>query len=388
MMRRIGILALVSKYGGGMYQYVMSLLDALNKYCQGYEFILIRNSEFPNNFFKETVEINPKKTKLPLKLKRFFYANFRIKLGDLLGEYKTCVSNELDLLIAPYMSLIPFYMEKPYIVVIHDLQHKYFPNFFSLKERVTRDYVFKRTVRFSKIVVCESEHVKNDIIKYIKVAENKIRVIQSPPPPYIFESIINEDRFSTIRDKYNLPDRFLFYPAQFWPHKNHINLIKAIYILKHKSKFEINLILCGSKGQSSKDVMKEVEKMDMKKFIKYLGYVPEEDIPYLYKLSVALVMPTLFESVSMPIWEAFYLNVPVVSSNVCALPEQVGEAALLFNPYNIDDIAEKIYKILTDENLRKTLTIKGMERIKKLTPENYAIQWRRILDEIFNEIKS
>lgn len=78
-----------------------------------------------------------------------------------------------------------------------------------------------------------------------------------------------------------------------------------------------------------------------------MGYVPQEDMPYLYKLSSALVMPTLFESVSMPIWEAFSLGVPVVSSNVCALPEQVGDAGLLFDPYNIEDIAEKIFK-LTD----------------------------------------
>ncbi len=119
----------------------------------------------------------------------------------------------------------------------------------------------------------------------------------------------------------------------------------------------------------------------MQNQVKYLGYVPNEDIPYLYKLSTALVMPTLFESVSLPIWEAFYLGVPVVSSNVCALPEQVGDAGLLFNPHNIEDMAEKIYKIWTDEELRKVLVQKGFERIKNMTLENYTKEWEKIIKE-------
>jgi len=81
------------------------------------------------------------------------------------------------------------------------------------------------------------------------------------------------------------------------------------------------------------------------------------------------------------IWEAFYLGVPVVSSNVCALPEQVGDAGLLFNPHDIEDMTEKIYKIWTDEGLRKDLVSKGCERVKNLTLENYAKQWEEIIKE-------
>jgi len=89
--------------------------------------------------------------------------------------------------------------------------------------------------------------------------------------------------------------------------------------------------------------------------------------------------------VSMPIWEAFYLGVPVLSSNVCALPEQVGDAGLLFDPYNIDDIADKIYKIWIDEKLRAELVKKGYDRIKNLTLENYAKQWENIIEGALNE---
>ena len=109
-------------------------------------------------------------------------------------------------------------------------------------------------------------------------------------------------------------------------------------------------------------------------------------MPYLYKLSTTLVMPTLFESISLPIWEAFYFGVPVVSSNVCALPEQVGDAGLLFDPHNIEDMAEKIYKIWIDEELRKTLVQKGYERIKNLTLEHYAKEWENIINKVLTSL--
>jgi len=108
-------------------------------------------------------------------------------------------------------------------------------------------------------------------------------------------------------------------------------------------------------------------------------------MPYLYKLSTALVMPTLFESLSIPIWEAFYLGVPVVSSNVCALPEQVGDAGLLFDPNDVEDMAGKIYRIWIDEDLRKELIQRGYERIKDLTFEKYAKDWESIIDEVLGK---
>lgn len=130
--------------------------------------------------------------------------------------------------------------------------------------------------------------------------------------------------------------------------------------------------------------MAQIEELKLRNHVKYLGHVPDADMPYLYKLSTALVMPTLFESVSIPIWEAFLLGVPVVSSNVCALPEQVGDTGLLFDPNDIEDMAEKIYSVWRNEDLRKELIKKGYERIKNITLENYAKQWEKSIDEILN----
>ncbi|ADR19863.1 glycosyltransferase family 4 protein [Calditerrivibrio nitroreducens] len=382
---RVGILTLSSQDSGGVYQYTITLLESFSKYLKDkYEFIQIKNTSFPK-MLDNCIEIKHSKSNFNLKIRRLIHTFTGIKLGDILENYNHPEIENTDLIISPSITLLPYHMKKPYIVTIHDFQQEYYPEFFTLKERISRKIVYK-TGQKANVVVCESEYVKKDIIKFLKVPEKKIFVIPSPPPLYIQHKKLEEHKYEEYRLKYDLPNRYLFYPAQFWYHKNHINLIKAIKLLEDKYGETINLILVGSKKNNFDNVMKEIQNLGLQNQVKYLGYVPDEDMPYLYKLSTALVMPTLFESVSIPIWEAFYLGVPVVSSNVCALPEQVGNAGLLFDPYNIEDMAEKIYKIWIDEELRKTLVRKGYERIKDFTLENYAKEWEKIMRGVlYNE---
>jgi len=377
---KIGILTIASPDSGGVYQYTLTMLEAFKRYLANEnELMQMKNNNFPK-IFENSIEIKNSKSSVTTKIKRLIHTFAGIKIGDLLEVYNHPEINNLDLIISPTITLLPYHMRKPYIVTIHDFQQEYYPEFFTFEERFSRKIVYK-TGQKANIVVCESEYVKKDIIKFLKVAEEKIRVIPSPPPLYISNIKLFGEKYEEIRAKYNLPAKYLFYPAQFWYHKNHINLLRAIKLIKNKYGKLINLVLAGSKKNNFENVMGEIKNLSLQNQVKYLGYVPDEDMPYLYKLSTALVMPTLFESVSLPIWEAFYLGAPVVSSNVCALPEQVRDAGLLFNPHDIEDMAEKIYKIWTDESLRKELVNKGYERIKNMTLENYAKQWEEIIRE-------
>ena len=120
--------------------------------------------------------------------------------------------------------------------------------------------------------------------------------------------------------------------------------------------------------------------MFLKLIIKYnLDY---EDLPYVYKMSKMLVMPSLFESISIPVFEAFALKVPVCCSNVVALPEQIGDAGLLFEPFDVEDMAFKILKILDDEILAKSLAEKGYKRLKKYSHQDYKEELRHVLAAI------
>jgi len=378
---RVGILSTADPKSGGIYQYTLSLLEAFSNYSSNeFEYIQIRLPNFPK-ILKEDIVINQDKSNIILKIKRLIFQQFGLKIGDILGSYNHPELKDIDLIISPVVAAMPLYMQKPFIMSIYDFQHKYYPSFFTIKERILREITFSVSKR-ANTLICESSFVKRDIEKFLKIPEERIRVITSPPPKYIQEINIGSQDVINVKRKYGLPERYIFYPAQFWFHKNHIKLLEALSLLRNKYNTIVPLILVGSKKNNFDNVMKAIEKLNLERQVKYLGYVPDEDMPYLYKLSTALVMPTLFESVSMPIWEAFYLGVPVVSSNVFALPEQVGDAGLLFDPFNIEDMAKKIYKIWVDENLREELVRKGYNRIKELTLENYAKQWEDVIEEV------
>jgi len=390
---RIGLLAPASRRCGGTFQYTYSLLEALLNYSKYKQdlFILTNKEVIVKDLegCKDLIVLDIKPSNLLLKGLRVLYVNFPFirNFLDVSGNYKIIKKLPIDLIIIPIISLAPLYSNKPYIITIHDLQHKYYPEFFTVKERLTRNYVYRNAAKNAMFIVCESQFVKSDIIKFLGISSDKIRIIPSVPPSYLVNLEIKVDYLKEIKTKYELPERFLLYPAQFWYHKNHINLLKAISLIIKKYKEDISVIFVGLKKNNFENTMNEMKRLKLENHVKYLGYVPDKDIPYLYKLSIALVMPTLFESVSMPIWEAFYLGCPVVSSEICALPEQISDAGLLFNPYDVKDMAEKIYKIWTDEKLRERFIKKGHERVKGLTIENYTRQWEKVIAEALKQVR-
>ena len=388
---KIGILTLCPKGGGGVYQYTESLLESLLKYTSHDYFIVNYNrsaipeiSRLNKGHF---IEIKKNHSNIFMKIKRATYVNLPVSRGllDVSKNYKIIRKFNLNLIIDPATSLIPIYMGIPYIVTIHDLQHKYYPEFFTLKERVSRNYVYKNAAKNALLVTCESNFVMHDIVNFLGVPKERIRVVPSPPPLDLTVNKISCEELERTKVRYNLTRKYLFYPAHLWYHKNHVKLIESLNLIRERYKEEIPLILVGSQKGNFENTMRRITDLNLDNQVNWLGYVPKKDMLYLYKLATALVMPTLFESVSMPIWEAFLLGVPVVSSNVCALPEQVGDAGLLFDPNNIDDMAEKIYTVWTDENLRKELIRKGYERIKDMTLENYAKQWEEIIEMAYQD---
>ncbi len=378
----IGVIPFIEKSSGGSYQYNLTLLEALTGYLKEYRYLVLRNAEFPKT--PSTVDIDlGTGTGWLLKIIMLIYIHTGIKLADFKKTFKIeQYDKDIDFIVSPVVSLIPKCLDKPYLLTIHDLQHKYYPEFFSFKDRIVREYMYKISARHAKLIICSTEQVKKDIRRYLKIPEAKIRVIPFPPPFYIRNFSTDKKISIKIKKKYGLPDKFLFYPAQFWYHKNHLNLLRALGYLKKKFHEDIPLVLVGSKKNSYESVMREAEKLNIKDNINYLGYVPEKDIPYLYKFSYALVMPSLFEGLSIPVWEAFFLGTPVVASNACSTPEQVEDAGLLFNPYDIKDIADKIHQIWSSMQLRNSLIEKGYKRIKKLTIQNYANRLKAIIKEV------
>jgi len=250
------------------------------------------------------------------------------------------------------------------------MQERYYPEFFSRYERFSRWLNNRTLARSADKIICESNFVKNDIIKYTGANANKISSIQSPPPKHFLNYKLEGEQFGKVNEKYDLPEKFIFYPAQCWFHKNHIKLLEAFKIVSKKYN-DVYLILTGSQQNNFNNLMARINELELEGRVKHLGYIDYEDLPYFYKMSQFLVMPTLFESVSIPIYEAFTLEVAVCSSNVVALPEQVGGAGLIFDPYNIGDIAEKMMIYLSDVGLKNEKARLGFERVNGFNHEAY-----------------
>jgi glycosyltransferase involved in cell wall biosynthesis len=251
------------------------------------------------------------------------------------------------------------------------MQERYFPGFFPIKEKILRYITKKMVTNYATHILCESNFVKNDIIKFLGITQDKISVIPGPPVLHFFHTKHDEKKLLDIKTKYNLPEYFIIYPAHFWPHKNHLRLLDAFAQVSKEYSY-VHLLLTGSKQNYYNKVVTKIEDLGLKEKVHYLGYVCYDDLPALYKMSKMLVMPSLFESISIPVYEAFALKVPVCCSNVGALPEQVGNGGLTFDPNNPDDIAEKIGCVLRDEKLAKNLAGKGYNIVQNLTHKRYS----------------
>jgi glycosyltransferase involved in cell wall biosynthesis len=189
--------------------------------------------------------------------------------------------------------------------------------------------------------------------------------------------------------KYGLPDRYLFYPAQFWPHKNHRRIVEALGSLKQDRRLQIPVVFCGShagklREHAFREVMSLASRLGIADQLYYLGFVPDEDMSGIYARAAGLVMPTFFGPTNIPILEAWAFGCPVLTSDIRGIREQAGDAAVLVNPRSVEAIADGIYRLWTDENLGRMLGERGRQRLAAYGPDDY----RRRLIEILEEAKA
>ena len=327
---KLGVLALAGPDNGGTYQYTLSMLQAL-QHTSGLQITLYgdpKNSDFaelgyPIHGFAES---------RAQQLTALIAHRMHVRLPDPFVAQ--------DVLLAPIYSLSLLHTSKPFAYTLHDLQENYFPENFPWWQRVWRHQVYASLSERARRVICESQYVKTDIVRLFGTPAERIAVITAPPLRQ-FVTDEPDDRLQAARARLQLPDKFLFYPAQFWAHKNHLRLLEAFREVAAEIP-DLNLVLTGKKRDEYSVVMSAVSKFGLNEKVFHLGYVEQDDLQAIYKLATALVMPSLFESVSIPIYEAFQVGTPVAASNILAIPEQVGDAGLLFDPTSVASIRDAI----------------------------------------------
>jgi len=254
---------------------------------------------------------------------------------------------------------------------------RHFPESLSWWEYVTRERNYSNICQWAKGVLVDSEVGRQQVAQSYGMPLERIHVLPFVAAPYIRETRTPPD----FDSRYPLPAKFIFYPAQFWEHKNHKRLINAIARLK-KDLPDLALVLAGSPKNAYDSVIKLVNELGLTNDVHFLGYVPDEYMPELYRRARALVMPTFYGPTNIPPLEAFVAGCPVAISGTYGMPEQSGDAALFFNPESVEEIADCVRRLWTDDRLCAELVRNGKKRADNWGQKQFNERLRDIIDQL------
>ncbi len=406
---KIGIFISVTKNSGGIYQYSSSILKALYNWNTDHEFVTIK---FTENEFPIAEFTAPNWSNVTIDPRMAYSKNAEAYLcGDGLDLKQSGINPEaekffkehrIDLLIFPAPVSLSFEWGMPYIMAIHDLQHRLQPEFPEVSAGniwKSREYLFRNGSKFAEAILTDSEVGKEDVLNFYGDFIAPDRIHQLPFLPFYRPdgTEITEAGRQLIKKKYKLPEDFLFYPAQFWLHKNHSRLIHAIQRLRVVYEIDAPLVLVGSNSVGLKEEAREVvyknamilaEQLGVQDLVRHLGYVSDEDMPMLYDLSKALVMPTFFGPTNIPVLEAWAFGCPVITSDIRGIREQIGDAGLLVDPKNSSAIANGVLKIWSDKALRDDLVQKGFQRVNSYTARDFSNKLYKIIEGVQHQLES
>jgi glycosyltransferase involved in cell wall biosynthesis len=271
----------------------------------------------------------------------------------------------------------------PYITTVWDLAHRSRPYFPEVSitgwDWEGREQTFRSILPRASFIVTGTNAGKSEIVHYYGVNPENVIVVPFPAPTFA-----SEDRrcgILDIRKKYGIRGDFLIYPAQFWPHKNHVNLLIALALLRQSKGMVMEMVFTGSDKGNAEYVLGKINELGLHDQVHMLGFVPREDLRALYSNAMALTFASFFGPDNIPPLEAFALGCPVIASRVSGADEQLGDAALLFDPADPEGLASAILTMSQDQQLRAKLIQKGAEIAKTRTPQAYVEQVCKIFDQ-------
>jgi glycosyltransferase involved in cell wall biosynthesis len=304
---------------------------------------------------------------------KFDYAS-----GDALRQ------NAVDLLLLLSPNIPAFSFRLPFVVPIFDLNHRLqpeFPEVSAFGETNNREYFYINTCRFATLVLVDSESGKADVLRFYGhlIDEDRIRILPYYPP-IEGRPLPDAAELIRVRTKYNLPERYFFYPAQFWPHKNHKLIFQAMKLIADDTGEAMPLVCCGAywtytMASNFKELGALASNLGIADRVRYIGSVPDEDMAALYTLSAGLVMPTFFGPTNIPPLEAWHFGRPVITSDIRGHREQIGDAGVLVDPRSPQALAEAMKRVWQDEALCSELVTRGRKRL-----ESYS--WSVFLDNV------
>ncbi len=319
--------------------------------------------------------------------------------GGLLGRYNSSLWFQLSLpfylnkqsgnkieLFHGTMAMLPLAVRMPTVITIYDLVLEKFPETMYWKNWLSLKTLMRVSARKASKIIAISENTKKDIMEYFRIDEEKIRVIylgvnsQFSPQP--------DPNGTDVLSKYNLTDGYILSVGTLEPRKNFHRLINAYKMVASSGQKTPKLVIIGGHGWGNEELGKLVRESGLDERVMLAGYVQDDDLPILYRQATAFVYPSLYEGFGLPPLEAMACGTPVITSNLSSIPEVVGDAAILIDPYNTAEIAQAIASVLKNEGLRDNLRTNGLVRSRLSNWDKTARETLSLYQEVIEESKA
>ncbi|SHE33549.1 glycosyltransferase family 4 protein [Schwartzia succinivorans] len=363
---RLGIVLTTKPYAGGAFTYAAFMLEAISdestyvsdirayytdelweKYLQRYKDI--HGEQLSGNYFRDIEMLNKSNCDV-------------ILLSDQMNWSK-------DISI-------------PTITPIHDLMHIYergngFPEIEDEDCFVRRQWLYTDIYSYSAGILTDSELGRKHVLdQYGRTKADRVYVLPFSVPFYL------DDKYE--QGEYPVREKYMFYPAQFWKHKNHEILVRAVSLLRQRGIF-VKFVFVGSDKGNLKNINELIHAEGVEDNIEILGFVPDSEMYMLYKNARAMVMPSIFGPTNIPPLEAMYTGCPVAVSDKYAMPEQIGDAGLTFNPYDVEEAATVLEQLWVDDELCRRLSEAGIKRVKRYSIENFSVRLLQCVADVYNK---
>lgn len=272
----------------------------------------------------------------------------------------------VDLLHVQYTA--PLWTPCPVVATIHDLSFEHLPQTFTRRSRAQLRLTVRRTARNAAHVIAPSEFSCRDIIETYNIKESRVSVTPLAAPDY-FAPVTNAKKLSQMRAAHGIKGDYILAVGSVQPRKNLPRLIAAYADLR-RARAHAKLpqfVVVGKLGWLYEETLRAVEEHAMSDYVLWTGYVPESDLPALYTGALCFIYPSYFEGFGLPPLEAMQCGAPVIVGNQTSLPEVVGDAGLLIDPFNQQAIADALARVIDDANLRALMRRNGLAQAKKFS---------------------
>jgi glycosyltransferase involved in cell wall biosynthesis len=350
---RIGVnLWPLTTRGGGMRHYVLQLLPWLAR-LSGHRFLLFHG---PHG-----------QPSLAPMLRRLAHDERR-RLRPVEVESQEEIyahAHRFDVFFCPLNALAPDLLDRPTLATLADVQEQFFPQYFTAEQLATRSWLYPRTARAATILFTLSEFSKRSICERFGVSPDKVRVAYLAPD--------DEMLHAAPEWPCRLPpllERFVFYPANLYPHKNHEILLQAVRILRDRG-IDCACVLTGHPTQPGTAIEERIAAHGLRDRVLWLGHVAPAALRHLYEHAVALCFPSQFEGFGMPLVEAMHCGCPILATPVASIPEVVGDAGLLVPP-SAAALADAVGRLIAEPRLREELAAKGRARAGRFSARSLA----------------